>query len=74
MEIIDERTKNRITLENVACGALFIDDERDVCMRTDECSEDCDLIKCVSLKDGFQFEKWKKTKVEAVTGKLYIED
>ena len=73
MEIIDERTKNRITLENVACGALFIDIEGDVCMKTDIEGEIRD-IKCVSLKDGTQFEEWKTTKVEAVTGKLYIED
>lgn len=73
MEIIDERTKNRISLENVACGALFIDTEGDVCMKTDG---ECEIrdIKCVSLKDGTQFEEWKTTKVEAVEGKLYIED
>ena len=73
MEIIDERTKNRISLENVACGDLFIDIEGDVCMKT---NGECEIrdIKCVSLKDGTQFEEWKTTKVEAVTGKLYIED
>lgn len=74
MEIIDEREKNRITLENVACGDLFIDIEGDVCMRTDECSEDCELITCVALKDGTLFEERKTAKVEKVTGKLYIED
>lgn len=73
MEIIDERTKNRISLENVAWGALFIDIEGDVCMKT---NGECEIrdIKCVSLKDGTLFEEWKTTKVEKVTGKLYIED
>lgn len=73
MEIIDERTKNRISLENMGRGDLFIDIEGDVCMKTDGEGEIRD-IKCVSLKDGTQFEEWKTTKVEAVTGKLYIED
>ena len=73
MEIIDERTKNRISLENVACGDLFIDIEGDVCMKTNGACEIKD-VKCVALRSGIIFEEWKTTRVEAVTGKLYIED
>lgn len=73
MEIIDERTKNRTSLEYLDVGALFIDIEGDACMKTDDIATIRD-IKCVSLKDGTLFEEWKTTKVEKVTGKLYIED
>lgn len=73
MEIIDERTKNRKTLEYLDSGTMFLDNEGDVCMVTDDTATIRD-IKCVSLKDGATFEEWKTAKVEVVTGKLYLED
>ena len=73
MEIIDERTKNRKTLEYLDNGTMFLDNEGDVCMITNEVGELRD-VKCVALKDGIIFEEWKTARVEVVEGKLYIED
>ena len=73
MEIIDERTKNRKTLEYLDSGTMFLDNEGDVCMVISEAGEMRD-IKCVSLKDGTVFEEWKTARVETVNGKLYLED
>jgi hypothetical protein len=73
MEIIDERTKNRPKIEDLAVGNLFIDREGDVCMITDEAGTLRD-VKCVALRSGIIFEEWKTARVEVVEGKLYIED
>ena len=73
MEIIDERTKNRLKIEDLTTGSLFIDNEGDVCMITNEVGELRD-VKCVALKDGIIFEEWKTARVEVVEGKLYIDD